>query len=115
MNNNRPTIWIPQEPMHRENGRWVSKGFDLAATAEYGNMKIIWSPDTSVLQRGEIERDALAAAKQYDSTCDYVVALGSPTLIGMLGWALGTLDKPLRVLEWSKQMKRYYPTMTQKG
>lgn len=93
----------------------MSKGFDLAATAEYGDMRIIWTPDTSTLQRGLVEQEALNAARHYDPAHDYVLALGSPTLIGVLGWAIGSVDKPLRMLEWSKKMKRYYPTLAQKG
>ena len=114
--NNNCTVWIPQEPMRREGGAWISKGFNLAATAEYGSMRIVWGPDTSILDRDALEDTARRAASDYDPEADYVVALGSPTLIAMLSWAIGEAGKPIYMLEWDKPGRRYYPTLvTQKG
>lgn len=97
--------------MQRIDGIWVPKNLDFSGTAEFGDMKIIWGPHSSN-SRSVIEREALDVAERYDPTCDYVVALGSPTLIAILGWAIGSLDKPLRMLEWSKKTQRYYPTIS---
>ncbi len=111
-NENKPMVWIPQEPMHKDRqGNWVSKGFDLASATEFGSIIIVWPPGTSILQRQMIEDRALEIARQYDEFRDYVVCLGSPTLIAALGWAIGWEGKTLRVLEWDNKLARYYPTL----
>ena len=105
-------VYIPQEPMKKDaSGRWVSKGLNLAAASQYGDMVIVWGPDTSVLTRAVLEDDARYTALAYDEEHDYVVALGSPSLIAMLSWAIGSEGKQLRMLEWDKSMGRYYPTL----
>lgn len=109
---NRPTVFAPQEPMRKdENGKWVSKGLNLAATAEYGDLSIIWSPDASVLTRELIDREARAAAEAYNEEQDWVVALGSPTLIAAFAHAIGWKGKRLRVLEWDRAAQRYTTTL----
>lgn len=110
---NRPIVFIPQEPMRKDGGRWVSKGLNLASTAEYGDMLILWGPDTSVISRHILIDEAAKAADQYEETRDYVVALGSPSLIAVLSWAIGCAGKQLRILEWDRAMQRYYPTLSE--
>lgn len=116
----KPVVWITQEPMRKEHGidahgkdtsRWVSKGLDIASASEYGSIAIIWPPAASVFSREMMERDAMKVARSYDHATDYIVALGSPTLIAVLSWAIGREDKILRMLEWDKGMRRYYPTL----
>lgn len=108
----KPAVYIPQEPMRKNHlGEWITKGLDLAAATEYGELKIVWPPDASILTRKIIEDTAHRIADQYSEQTDYIVALGSPTLIAVIGWAIGNHGKRLRILEWSKQMKRYYPTL----
>lgn len=107
----RPIVFAPQEPMRKENGIWVSKGLNLSASAEYGDLLIIWPPDASILTRANIETEARAAAERYNERIDWVVALGSPTLIGALAWAIGALGKELRILEWDREAKRYASTL----
>lgn len=104
-------VFIPQEPMIRVAGRWVSKGLDIASANAYGDIVFVWPPGTSVMSRGLVEGDAERAAERYDERVDYVVALGSPSLIAALGWAIGRKGKTLRMLEWDKALKRYYPTL----
>jgi len=104
-------VFIPQEPMVKVNGRWVSKGLDIASAYEYGDIVFVWPPGTSVMSRQLIEDDADVAAERYNDEVDYVVALGSPSLIAALGWAIGRRGKALRMLEWDRAMKRYYPTL----
>jgi hypothetical protein len=108
----KPKVYIPQEPMRKNgDGRWVSKGLNLAATVEYGEMCIIWGPDTSVLARELLFAEAMKIAEQYDEENDYMVALGSPSLIAVLAWAVGRVGKRMRVLEWDRSLQRYYPTL----
>lgn len=108
----RPRVFIAQEPMRKDaNGRWVSKGLDIASANEYGEIIIIWGPESSIMSRNYMEAEALKAADAYDELNDYVVALGSPTLISILAWAIGSRGKMLRVLEWDRSMQRYYPTL----
>lgn len=109
---NRPTVWIPQEPMRRVGDRWITKGLNLAATSEYGVMRIIWGPDTSILSREVLEQKAAECASVYDPTRDYIVALGSPSLIALFSWAIGAKGKTICMLEWDKALRRYYPTLT---
>jgi hypothetical protein len=93
-------------------GRWISKGLDLASANMYGNTIIIWPPDTSVFARTQLEQEALDVAKTYSADRgDYVMVLGSPSLSVILAWAIGSLSKPIRVLEWDRDMRRYYPTL----
>ncbi len=108
-----PIVYIPQEPMRKDRAtdRWVSKGLNLASATEYGELAIVWGPETSVLQRGMMEREALIVAEKYRDNCDWVVALGSPSLIALLGWAIGRSGKGLRILEWDKALSRYNPTL----
>lgn len=107
----RPIVFAPQEPMRKEGGVWVSKGLNLSASAEYGELLIIWGPDASILTRQNIEAEARVAAERYNDKYDWVVALGSPTLIGALTWAIGALGKELRILEWDREAKRYASTL----
>lgn len=104
-------VYIPQEPMVKHGGRWVSKGLDIASANLYGDMIIIWPPGTSIMTGSLVERDALKVARAYDEELDYMVALGSPSLIAILAWAIGKEGKVLRMLEWDRSMKRYYPTL----
>lgn len=108
----KPTVWIAQEPMRKDiAGKWVSKGLDLASAVMYGNPIIIWPPDTSILVRSVMETEALKVADKYDEEQDYVIALGSPTLIAVLAWAIGSQSKRLRMLEWDRALLRYHPTL----
>jgi hypothetical protein len=106
-------VYIPQEPMRKAlNGEWVSKGLDLASAQKFGDVQIIWPPSASILYRSLIEERAQRVADMYNDKTDFVVALGSPTLIGALCWAIGQKGKELRILEWDKGMRMYYPTMS---
>jgi len=98
---------------HLGNGqsRWVSKGLDIASVIEYGVATIVWPPDASILSREIIEEEAERIAHSYNEDEDYIVALGSPTLIAVLTWAIGRKGKALRMLEWDKTLRRYYPTL----
>lgn len=104
-------VYIPQEPMIKQGGRWVSKGLDIASANMYGDMIIVWPPGTSIMVGSLVEEDALKVARAYEEELDYMVALGSPSLIAMLAWAIGREGKMLRMLEWDRSMKRYYPTL----
>lgn len=97
--------------MRKENGAWVSKGLNLAATSEFGRMLVIWGPDASIITRETIEEEARTAARRYNDQTDYLVALGSPSLIAAFSWAIGVYGKELRVLEWDRSLQRYYPTL----
>lgn len=116
----KSVVWVPQEPMKKEwvtlNGmreaRWVSKGFDLATANDFGIVSIIWPPDASVINREVMEREAFEIAARYDEKEDYILALGSPTLIALLAWAIGQNQKTLRMLEWDRGLRRYNPTLT---
>jgi hypothetical protein len=106
-------VFIPQEPMRKDgDGKWVSKGLNLAATSAYGDMCIVWGPDTSILSHEFLSQEARKVAARYDEDRDYIVALGSPSLIALLSWAIGETGKRLRMLEWDRSMKRYYPTLS---
>jgi hypothetical protein len=94
-----------------DNGNWVSKGLNLAASAEYGDLIIVWPPDASVLSGDFIEREALNAAARYNDEVDWVLALGSPSLIAVLAWAIGFHGKTLRMLEWDRAAQRYVRTL----
>jgi len=93
-------------------GRWVSKGLDLAATAEFGDIRIVWPPGAAIIGAETTAEVAAIAASAYDEQLDYVVALGSPTLIAVLAWAIGNRGKRLRMLEWDTRNKRYYSTIS---
>lgn len=114
MVNDKPVVYIPQEPMRKNHdGVWVSKGLNLAATSEFGIMCIVWPPNASILYRAHLEQTAKDMALKYREDTDYVVALGSPTLIAMMGWAIGNEGKVLRMLEWDRGLERYYPTLSE--
>jgi len=108
----RPIVFAAQEPMYKDaDGRWISRGFNLAAAADFGDLVIVWGPDAPIMSPGLIAGQALSAASRYDPAMDYIVALGSPTLIAVLAWAIGRKRKPIRMLEWDKRFGRYYVTM----
>lgn len=116
----KPTVWIVQEPMRKEwlpdaagqpSWRWVSKGLDLASAGEYGNTIIIWGPDSTIHTRRLMEDEARKIARVYNEGQDYMVAIGSPSLIGILAWAIGIEGKRLRLLEWDRALKHYVPTL----
>lgn len=110
--NSKSIVFIPQEPMRKNSeGRWVSKGLNLASATAFGELSIIWPPDNSILNGAMLEEEALRVAKRYREDKDYIVALGSPTLIGLLAWAIGREGKMLRVLEWDRGLQRYYATL----
>lgn len=110
---NKGKVFIPQEPMKKDpGGRWVSKGLNLAAATEYGELQIIWGPTASILTRASAEETAQEIASAYSEQSDYIVALGSPSLIAVLSWAIGMEGKQLRMLEWDRKMGRYYPTLS---
>ena len=110
---NRGKVYVPQEPMRKNpDGSWSSKGYNLAAAADYGDICVIWKPDATIMTRASAEESAVLIAAQYNEDEDYVVALGSPSLIALLGWAIGAEGKQLRILEWDRRMGRYYPTLT---
>lgn len=107
----RPIVFAPQEPMRKDtNGRWVSKGLNLAATAEYGDLLIMWSPDASVLSYGHVMKEARSFAESYDEERDWLVAVGSPSLIAAFAHAIGIEGKRLRILEWDRAAQRYAST-----
>lgn len=92
-------------------GRWESRGLNLAALSEYGERIMVWEAGATIISRNMMTQEAMLAAEQYDAAQDYVVAIGSPTLIAILGWAIGARGKTLRMLEWDRAMQRYYPTL----
>lgn len=105
-------VWIAQEPMRKDaSGNWVSKGLDIASASKYGKIVIAWPPDAFFLSRSLIQNQALDIAERYNDKLDYVVALGSPTLLSILAWSIGTKHKTLRMLEWDNRMQQYYPTL----
>ena len=112
----KPVVWIVQEPMRKEyvaeiGWRWVSKGLDLASAGRYGNSVIVWPPDAPIRTREVLEAEAGDIARSYNDQNDFIVAVGSPTLIAMLSWAIGKAGKSLRMLEWDRKNECYFPTM----
>lgn len=115
----RPKIYAAQEPSIKiEEGVWAPKGLDFSSAHEFGELLFVWPPmDSYLFSRRKLEERALEAARNYDDTRDYILALGSPTLIGLLGWAIGKEGKKFRILEWTKATQTYYATLVepQKG
>lgn len=108
----RPTVFIPQLPMAKgPNGTWVNKPIDLNPAMDFGALEVVWPPGASVSSRDAIEREARRISELYDETQDYIIALGSPSLICILTWAIGRAGKKLRMLEWQNRDRRYAPTL----
>lgn len=111
-----PIVWIPQKPMWLKSGQWHSKEMDFSSANEFGKVEVIWAgPPSIVFDRLEMETRALDMAELYDDQQDYILALGSPTLIAIFAWAVGQENKELHMLEWDKGYRRYYPTFRRKG
>lgn len=115
----RPKIYAAQEPSIKiEEGVWAPKGLDFSSAHEFGELMFVWPPmEAKLFSRRELEARAIEAARDYDDSRDFILALGSPTLIGLLGWAVGDQKKRFRILEWSKATQSYYATLVepQKG
>lgn len=104
-------VFVPQEPaMKRPDGNWVTKGYNIAAASSFGDIVIIWPPGTSSFAMAMNTRKAKEIADQYDDAEDHIVAVGSPTLMMMLSYAIGAKGKKLNILEWDKGMGTYYST-----
>ena len=107
-----PTVFAAQEPMVKNpNGHWVrNPHFNLADTQRFGAIRYIWSPGAAAFAPSDLRSRALEIAEEFDDSIDWLVNLGSPTLIATLAWALGRCGKRLRVLEWDRRGKCYVPT-----
>lgn len=112
-----PVVWIPQEPMFMQGGMWhKNEKVNFSSADEYGKIEIIWpGPNNIVFNRLEMEKRALDVAELYDEQTDYILALGSPTLIALIGWGIGQENKQIRMLEWDRGLRRYYPTFDRKA
>jgi len=109
---NKPVVWAAQEPMRKDNnGIWVPKGLDFSSVEKFGTLEFVWGPDASIMDREALEVEAQRCARQYDPAIDYIVALGSPTLIAILAWAIGTSGKQIHMLEWQKGPECYQTTL----
>lgn len=107
-----PKVFIAQLPMKKNpDGVWVSKNLDLSKSEDFGELTVVWPPDASLSPRGAIERQATVMGRHYNDETDYMIALGSPSLICALAWAIGRAGKRLRMLEWQNREQRYVPTM----
>lgn len=111
----RAKIYAAQEPSFKlEDGVWVRKELDFSPAHEHGELIFVWPPmDSKLFSRRTLEARAIETARVYDESRDYILALGSPSLIGLLGWAIGNEGKKFRILEWSKTAKRYYATLVE--
>jgi thiamine pyrophosphate-dependent acetolactate synthase large subunit-like protein len=108
-----PQVYIAQEPMRKDAaGQWVSKGYNLADATRFGAIKVVYPPGASVFADVLVHSVALRVAMLYDDKRDYIIAGGSPTLMMALAHAIGSQRKKLRILEWDRGMRSYYPTIT---
>jgi hypothetical protein len=108
----QPIVFIAQIPMKKNpDGVWVQKPIDLTKASDYGMLEVVWPPQASVAARADIEAEAMKIGRLYDPDKDYIIALGSPSLICAIAWAIGRCGKKLRMLEWQNRSKTYAPTM----
>lgn len=105
-------VFIIQEPMQFDRaGAFVKKRINLEAAHEYGELVIVFENPHSVLDRRIVMDKAHQAAEIYNEETDYVVPVGSPTLIAAMAWAIGLSGRKLRMLEWDRGLGKYNPTL----
>lgn len=105
---NRAVVYAVQQPVFKNNyGQWISKGYDLASIETYGDIKYVWTPEPDIKSRSTMETMALQIARNYKEDVDFVLAIGSPSLIAMIGWAIGVEGKTIRLLQWDRKRRKY--------
>lgn len=114
-----PRLFAPQAPLWRnlETGDWEpKKGIDLTPAKRFGELVFIWPPGSLISSLPNVSAEAIGVARTYDDGEDFVINIGSPSLIGVLCWAIGNVGKELRVLEWDRKINDYVPVFVkQKG
>jgi hypothetical protein len=105
-------VFAAQEPMVRnQNGHWIrNPTFDLDDAKRFGSIRFVWAPGAASFSPADLRTRAVEIAEEFDDERDWIVNLGSPTLIATLAWAIGHVGKRLRVLEWDRRERAYVPT-----
>ncbi len=105
-------VYAPQEPMIKNlvTGMYERNArYNLDDAKRFGDLVFVWPNGSQVWNRYEVRQKALEIAQDYHEDEDWVVNVGSPTLMFLLGWALGRSNKELRVLEWDGRINEYVP------
>lgn len=106
------TVYAPQEPLIKNMVTGIyepNRRYNLDALRKFGDIQFCWPNGSQVWARYETMQHARAIAQKFSSEHDWVVNLGSPTLMYLLGWAIGAENKPLRILEWDGRINDYVP------
>lgn len=109
-------VYAPQEPMTKNllTGLYErNPRYNLSALDEYGHVTFVWPVGSQVWAKYEVKEHALKTARAFDDQNDWVVNVGSPTLMFLLGWAIGHVGKELRILEWDGRINNYVPIILQ--
>jgi hypothetical protein len=113
-----PRLYAPQEPLikNMETQLWEpNRRIDLTPAKRFGEITFVWPPGSAIWASYHVRNKALEIAKQYNDGEDFVINLGSPSLIGILCWAIGNVGKELRVLEWDRRINDYVPIYVKEG
>lgn len=111
-----PRLFAPQEPLLKnlETGLWEpNRRIDVSAAKRFGDITFVWPPGSAIWASWHVRQKALEVAETYDDREDFVINLGSPSLIGILCWAIGNTGKELRVLEWDRRIADYVPVIVE--
>lgn len=109
-------VYAAQEPMVKNpRGEWEPNAtMDMSDASRYGELIFVWAPGAAAFARAHLERRALEIADRFNEERDWVINVGSPTLLSILAWAIGYRGKKLRVLEWDRRTRQYHPTTTER-
>ncbi len=103
-------VFVVQKQMRfdRPSGELVPK-FDLGAANQYGDLVYLLSPSAAPWNPESILPELRERLGDF-SSCDYLLLLGNPCLIG---WAVAVAaqanDGQITLLQWNGKEKRYIP------
>jgi hypothetical protein len=81
--------------------------FDLSSAAVYGTITPILSPNDDPLLLARLTGRISVAMEGFDSSRDYFLAIGDPSLIAICAGLILRKRKQFKMLKWDKHMGRY--------
>lgn len=102
-----PRVFIPQEPMGRdENGRMKSL-MNFAKAAKWGEPVVCLGSGPVALSPYPT-KEALRECLRDFSDDDYIICVGDPSLIFMAAMIAGDVNRGrAKILKWDKELKDY--------
>lgn len=104
----RPTVYVVQEPMKRDEatGQMVSI-FNFAKALEYGEVKICLPPGNIALSAAPTTFQLHEALADFDDK-DYLLCAGDPTAIAMAGAVAAMKNRgKIKLLKRDRDTKKY--------